>query len=59
MRRAVRALRADGAAPRGPASLVVGRVGPGLFGSMAGPQQAERALCMWPRLGFGPVVGLN
>jgi hypothetical protein len=46
-----------GVAPHGPASLAVGHAGLVLFGSMAGPQQAECALCMWAaRLGFGPVA---
>jgi hypothetical protein len=47
-----RAVRVDGAAPCGLASLAVGRAGPGLFGSVAGPWQAKCAQCVWAALGF-------
>jgi hypothetical protein len=39
---------------RGPASLAVGHVILGLFGAVAGPWQAERALCVWATLEFRP-----
>jgi hypothetical protein len=46
--------RACRSVPCGPVSLAVGHASPGLFGSMARPRQAERALCIWATLGFWP-----
>jgi hypothetical protein len=51
---AVRARRADGAVPCGPASLALGRAILGLFSVVVGPWQAERALCLWATLRFWP-----
>jgi hypothetical protein len=50
----VRALRVDGATPRGPVLLVMGHAGLGLFISVARLRQAERTLCVWAALGFQP-----
>jgi hypothetical protein len=46
--------RTNRATPRGPASLVVRRTIPGMFGTVVGLRQAKRALCMWAALEFRP-----
>jgi hypothetical protein len=40
--------------PHGPALLAVGCAILGLFGAVAGPRQAERALCAWATLKVQP-----